>query len=103
VFKLAVGAIGLSRQLVPDTGQDPPPPPRHYYCLRLDDIALKIFGIVKLPPNATIRFFMFGDPDNNGSPGWYAAYVADQSSAAPAPQIAARAALAAPAAVESQP
>lgn len=78
VFKLAVGSIALSRQLVPDTGQDPPPPPRHYYCLRLDDIALKIFGIVKLPPSATIRFFLFGDPDRIGSLGWYAAYLADQ-------------------------
>ncbi|MBC7973533.1 MAG: hypothetical protein H7138_01005, partial [Myxococcales bacterium] len=83
VFKVAVGSIALSRQVVPDTGQDPPPPPRQYYCLRLDDIALKIFGIVKLPPSATIRFFLFGDPDRMGSLGWYAAYVADQVPALP--------------------
>lgn len=77
VFKVAVGAIALERQRVPSTGQDPPPPPRDYYCLRLDDIAVKIFSIVKLPPAATIRFFLFGDPDRTGSLGWYAAYVAD--------------------------
>ncbi|WP_266156563.1 hypothetical protein [Dyella silvatica] len=77
VFKIAVGAIALSRQQVPATNQEPPPPPRHYYCLSLNDIALKIFGIAKLPPSATIRFFLFGDPDRAGSLGWYAAYVAD--------------------------
>ncbi|MBT2117096.1 hypothetical protein KK141_09820 [Dyella sp. LX-66] len=84
VFKIAVGAIALSRQEVPDTGQQPPPPPRHYYCLSLNDIALKIFGIAKLPPSATIRFFLFGDPGRPGSLGWYAAYVADDLKAAPA-------------------
>lgn len=89
VFKVAVGSIALSRQVVPDTGQDPPPPPRHYYCLRLDDIALKIFGIVKLPPSATIRFFLFGDPDQLGSLAWYAAYVADQVPALAVPAAAA--------------
>ena len=50
-----------------------------FYCLRLDDIAIKIFGIVKLPPDANIQFFLFGDPKSTGSTGWYAAYV-DQSS-----------------------
>lgn len=88
VFKVAVGAIALSRQVVPDTGQDPPPAPRHYYCLSLNDIALKIFGIAKLPPSATIRFFLFGDPGRVGSLGWYAAYVADQTASLSAPRPA---------------
>jgi len=90
VFKIAVGAIALSRQLVPDTGQKPPPPPRHYYCLSLNDIALKIFGIAKLPPSATIRFFLFGDPGRVGSLGWYAAYVADDTKSLSAPPPAAK-------------
>lgn len=84
VFKIAVGAIALSRQLVPDTNQKPTPPPRHYYCLSLNDIALKIFGIAKLPPSATIRFFLFGDPGRPGSLGWYAAYLADDLKSASA-------------------
>ena len=42
-------------------------------------IGIKIFGIVKLPPSANIQFFLFGDPNNSGSLGWYAAYVADDN------------------------
>ena len=37
---------------------------------------LKILGIAKLPPDATINFFLFGDPGSTGSLGWYAAYIA---------------------------
>lgn len=73
IFKVGVGNISLLRQAIPGaTGQ-------YYYCLRLDDIALKIFGIVKLPPDATIQFFLFGDPSGKGSLAWYAAYVADDN------------------------
>lgn len=72
VFKVSVGAITLLRQPVPgSTGDD------FFYCLRLDDIGIKIFGIAKLPPDANIQFFLFGDPNSTGSLGWYAAYVAD--------------------------
>lgn len=75
IFKVAVGAITLLRQPVPgDTGDE-------FYCLRLDDIGLKIFGIAKLPPDATIQFFLFGDPNSTGSLGWYAAYVANSTQA----------------------
>lgn len=75
VFKVAVGAITLLRQPVPGNEGD------EFYCLRLDDIGVKIFGIVKLPPDATIQFFLFGDPNSTGSLGWYAAYVADSTQA----------------------
>ncbi|HEU4598037.1 MAG TPA: hypothetical protein VFS10_23115 [Pyrinomonadaceae bacterium] len=75
VFKVAVGAIALLRQPVPGNEGD------EFYCLRLDDIGVKIFGIVKLPPDATIQFFLFGDPNSTGSLGWYAAYVADSTKA----------------------
>jgi hypothetical protein len=79
IFKIAIGSINLMRQFVPGSATD------EFYCLRLDDVALKIFGIVKLPPDATIQFFLFGDPNNTGSLGWYAAYVAnsDQKDATP--------------------
>lgn len=81
VFKVAVGSISILRQPVPTApgrvaARDEP---ASFYCLRIDDIAIKIFGIVKLPPSANIQFFLFGDPNNTGSLGWYAAYVADDN------------------------
>lgn len=70
VLKVSVDSIWLQLQDVPDqTG-------KQFYCLRLDNIGLKVFGIVKLPPDANIQFFLFGDPSNTGSLGWYAAWVA---------------------------
>ena len=75
VFKVAVGAITLIRQPVPGTTGAT----IESFCLRLDDIGIKVLGIAKLPPDATIRFFLFGDPNGTGSLGWYAAYVADQA------------------------
>ncbi len=75
VFKVGVGSISLLRQPVPTTPGSPDSGDS-FYCLRLDDIGIKIFGIVKLPPDANIQFFLFGDPSNTGSLGWYAAYVA---------------------------
>jgi hypothetical protein len=68
VFKVSVGSITLMYQQVPED------PSSHYYCLRLNNIGIKILGIAKLPPNANIQFFLFGDPDSTGSLGWYAAY-----------------------------
>ncbi|NPU13079.1 hypothetical protein HL666_20115 [Bradyrhizobium sp. 83002] len=81
VIKVAVGAISILRQPVPTaTGRMlADAAPKWFYCLRIDDIAIKIFGIAKLPPSANIQFFLFGDPDNTGSLGWYAAYVADDN------------------------
>lgn len=70
VFKVSVGAITLLRQTAGANA---------YWCLRLNDIGVKIFGIAKLPPSSSINFFLFGDPDNagSGSLGWYAAYLAE--------------------------
>lgn len=81
VIKVATGSISILRQPVP-TAQGrtlAADEPDFFYCLRINDIAVKIFGIVKLPPSATIQFFLFGDPNNSGSLGWYAAYVADDN------------------------
>jgi hypothetical protein len=72
IFKVSVGSIALIRQVTAGGRV-------MSYCLRLDDIGIKIFGIAKLPPDATIQFFIFGDPNSTGSLGWYAAYVANQS------------------------
>lgn len=69
VFKISTGAITLLRQQVEGSQQ-------MSFCLRMDDVGIKIFGITKIPPDATIQFFLFGDPDSTGSLGWYAAYVA---------------------------
>ena len=79
VFKVAIGSIALLRQPVPQTPGAPSGGDRFFYCLRLDDVGVKIFGVVKLPPSASIQFFLFGDPSNTGSLGWYAAYVADDN------------------------
>ncbi|MET3709492.1 hypothetical protein ABIC65_000172 [Sphingomonas trueperi] len=81
VLKVAVGSVSILRQPVAKAPgrtliageQD------FFYCLRIDDIGIKIFGIVKLPPSANIQFFLFGDPNSSGSLGWYAAYVADDN------------------------
>jgi hypothetical protein len=78
VFKVSVDSIVLSRQQVPGSDQDP----SYYYCLRLNDIGLKILGIVKLPSDSSINFFLFGDPGGTGSLGWYAAYIATAPQAA---------------------
>jgi len=81
VLKVAVGSVSILRQPVPTApgrmlaAGDPD----FFYCLRIDDIGIKIFGIVKLPPSANIQFFLFGDPNSSGSLGWYAAYVADDN------------------------
>jgi hypothetical protein len=79
VFKVSVDSIVLSLQTVPD-GKDTK---TTYYCLKLGNIGVKILGIAKLPPNATINFFLFGDPGSTGSLGWYAAYNASKPSSPP--------------------
>jgi hypothetical protein len=81
VLKVAVGSISILRQAAPTApGRTrAAADPDFFYCLRIDDIGIKIFGIVKLPPSANIQFFLFGDPSNSGSLGWYAAYVADDN------------------------
>jgi hypothetical protein len=76
VFKVAVDSIALSQQLVPDGSGD------YYYCLQLDNIGVKIFGIAKLPPDGNINFFLFGDPSSTSGLGWYAAYVRSPAAAA---------------------
>lgn len=70
VLKLSIDSLLLRREQV--TGKD------YSFTLRLNNVGLTFLGIVKLPPGATINFFLFGDPTGTGSLGWYAAYVEDQ-------------------------
>jgi hypothetical protein len=65
VLKLSVGQIWLRY----DTGKEA-------CLLLLGEIALKIFGLVSLPPGSTL-VYLYGDPEGGGSPsglGWYAMY-----------------------------
>jgi hypothetical protein len=70
VMKLSIDSLVLRRELVSGTESS--------FTLRLNNVGLTFLGFAKLPPGATINFFLFGDPSGNGSLGWYAAYVADQ-------------------------
>ncbi|OLF54322.1 hypothetical protein [Pseudomonas chlororaphis] len=76
IIKVSTGPIKLLYQLIPGQkdSQD------RFFNLQLTDIGIKILGIAKLPPGATLQFFLFGDPQNSGSLGWYAAYVKDPDS-----------------------
>lgn len=67
VLKLGVGRVLLSRPAAAT--------PR--FLLTLSDIALKALGILKLPPNGTADFLLFGAPaatTDPGSLGWLALY-----------------------------
>jgi hypothetical protein len=47
------------------------------YVLKLNDIGVKFFGIVKVPPGGNTNFYLFGNPNATEKPknlGWYAAY-----------------------------
>jgi hypothetical protein len=50
------------------------------FLLLLNEIALKIFGLLKVPPNGATAFFLFGNPNAQDSTGlgWYAIYNQDQ-------------------------
>lgn len=78
IIKVATGPIKLLYQTIP--GQTDPQ--AKFFNLQLTDIGIKVLGIAKLPPGATLQFFLFGDPQSSGSLGWYAAYVKDPDSKA---------------------
>lgn len=80
ILKVTVGNIELLYASVGDSTDKA-------FNLKLNDIGLKFMGIAKLPPGATINFFLFGAPSGEGSLGWYAAYLKDASD--PSPTLAA--------------
>ncbi|KXH84995.1 hypothetical protein [Chryseobacterium kwangjuense] len=66
VLKLTIDKLSL--QYVTD---------QQSYLLTLSNIALKLLGILKLPPGGNTDFLLFGNPDPGAtakSLGWYAAY-----------------------------
>ena len=69
VLKVSIGSLALQREEV--SGR----PGVHAFVLRLGNVGLTFLGVAKLPPGATINFFLFGDPTGTGSLGWYAAYT----------------------------
>jgi hypothetical protein len=72
VLKLAIGSIELVNGT---TAQG-----NRAFLLKLNDIALKFLGLLKLPPGGSTSFYLFGNPEqasNQGGLGWYAAYNKD--------------------------
>lgn len=66
ILKLTTGAVSL--------GYDDE---KRAYFLLIDNIALSILGIAKLPPNGSTRFYLFGSASENAEEdalGWYAMY-----------------------------
>lgn len=70
VLKIGIGRVVLDRGPVSD-------PAKARFLLTLNDIGLKVLGILKLPPSGVTNFLLFGAPNaatNPGSLGWLAMY-----------------------------
>lgn len=68
VLKLSIGQLRLTC----DYGSKKSP-----FLLMFTEIALKFMGLLKIPPNGSTLFYLFGNPDSGGKPsglGWYAMY-----------------------------
>ncbi|GKX27676.1 hypothetical protein SH1V18_01560 [Vallitalea longa] len=69
VFKLSIKDIMLKYMIK-----------QKVYMLVLSDIALRFFGLLKLPPNGSTSFYLFGNPDSESTSselGWYTIYNQD--------------------------
>lgn len=72
VLKLSIGQIRLS--YVEDQSS---------FLLMLTEIAIKFMGLLKIPPNGSSLFYLFGNPKSDGKAsglGWYAMYKKDSAS-----------------------
>jgi hypothetical protein len=61
------------------------------FLLMLTEIALKILGLLKVPPGGSTLFYLFGNPESGGKPsglGWYAMYKRDAVKQGGAPALA---------------
>lgn len=73
VLKLSIGQI----QLVYDGTKGE-------YVLLLDEIALTFLGLLKIPPNGSTSFYLFGDQaSHTAGLGWYAVYSNEPAAATP--------------------
>jgi hypothetical protein len=71
IIKLSIGVVQLFFN-----------PTTKSFLLLMNEIALKFFGLLKIPPNGATAFFLFGNP-NGTSPtglGWFAIYNQEQTS-----------------------
>ena len=76
VLKLSIGQI----QLVYDGTKGE-------YVLLLDEIALTFLGLLKIPPNGSTSFYLFGEgPGSTAGLGWYAVYSNEPAATAPSQQ-----------------
>jgi hypothetical protein len=67
IFKISTGPILLQRAAPSGTETLP------NFSIKLSNIGATFLGIKKIP-DATIQFFLFGDPQGTGSLGWYASW-----------------------------
>ncbi|SDF78035.1 hypothetical protein [Chitinophaga filiformis] len=73
VMKLSIGQIRLTY----DTSKTS-------FLLMFTEIALQFLGMLKVPPNGSTLFYLFGNPNAGGKAsglGWYAMYKKEQASA----------------------
>lgn len=88
VLRLAIGELKMSSVPIPGDAEK-----RDTFLLNMNDVGLKFLGLLKLPPNGSTAFYLFGNPDAQGDPselGWYAVYNQDaprQAAASPAPAL----------------
>jgi hypothetical protein len=71
VLKLSIGQIRLTY----DAKSDHPA-----FLMMFTEIALQFLGLLKIPPNGSTLFYLFGNPQANGKAsglGWYAMYNQD--------------------------
>jgi hypothetical protein len=81
VMTLSIGQLALVRAKTADGKA-------MSFMLMLTDIALKFFGILSIPPSGSTVFYLFGNPQGQGSPaglGWYAMYTRLSPPTAPVP------------------
>jgi hypothetical protein len=69
VIKLSIGALRLLYNAEQKS-----------FLLLMNELALKFFGMLKVPPSGATSFFLFGNPDGTSPSGlgWYAIYNQDQ-------------------------
>jgi hypothetical protein len=79
VLKLSIDQIRLVRVT---SGSSPS------FLLMFTDIALKFLGLLKIPPNGSTLFYLFGNPSGDGNAsglGWYAMYRQNSKQLSPVP------------------